>query len=157
MKRIIIALSLISVLALSACSSKDNDSTNGTNETSQTETTANANGNGIDSEDGTTSGKVKTAKPPTAAMPGTKSTPDALAWKVVTDISSTCAKALQPFRDFENAHPDGLNREKFQTPAEQKEMNAAMTLVQSDTKICSKKDFDTWYNQEYLGWSRSSK
>ena len=72
MKRIIIALSLISVLALSACSSKDNDSTNGTNETSQTETTANANGNGIDSEDGTTNGKVKTAKPPTPAMPGTK-------------------------------------------------------------------------------------
>jgi hypothetical protein len=36
-------------------------------------------------------------------------------------------------------------------------MNKAMTIVQSDRKICSKKDFDLWYNEEYLGWSRSNK
>ena len=90
-------------------------------------------------------------------MPGSKATPNALAWHVVTDISSTCSKALAPFRDFETAHPAGLNREQYQTPAEQKAMNAAMTTVQSNTKICSKKEFDEWYNQEYLGWSRSSK
>jgi len=157
MKRIIITISLISVLALSACSSKSNDSINDSSNPSDTETTATANSNGIDSKDGSATGKSKAATPPTAAMPGSKATPNALAWKVVTDISATCAKALQPFRDFEDKHPDGLSREQYQTAAEQKEMNAAMTAVQSNTKICTKKEFDTWYNQEYLGWSRSSK
>lgn len=104
----------------------------------------------------TTVKKTKPVAPPVAAKPGEKVEPNSIKWRVVTEISDTCAAALKPFRDFEKKYPNGLARESMASKAETEAMNKAMTLVQSNRKVCSKEDFDLWYNEEYLGWSRSN-
>ena len=148
MKRSIISITIATtiVLALTGCSSSKNDG----NTIANPRDTA----NGINKSGST---ETKTAPAPVAAKPGSKAVPNETPWRVVTEISADCANTLKPFRDFEKKFPNGLARESNATAAETEAMNKAMTIVQSNRKICSKKDFDLWYNEEYLGWSRSNK
>lgn len=152
----LIAVIIAGSLILSGCSSKRDSSgliqnprdvLNGVEEIDKTTTDA-----------GSTV-KNKDSKPvaPIAAKPGEKATPNETKWRVVTEISATCADLLKPFRDFEKKYPNGLAREMNATKAETDAMNQAMTKAQSNKKICSEKDFNLWYTEEYLGWSRSNK
>jgi len=138
----LVAVSLFTVLALSACSGGSKTTDDAKVETSTNSTDVNQPAVELAPE-------VEAKKDQANVQPGEAVVPGSIASNKVENLSEACAAAIQPARDLQGKYNSGL---AITDEADIKKINEVLSNA---PVACSPEEYATWYYDEFVGWQNA--